>query len=505
MGIFIVRHKFYYQALIFLVLNVVLSGCSEPGPDSTIRFALSAGPSNLDPRFATDASSERINQLLYSRLVEFDDKLLPKPSLADWELINDRTYRFYLAADRPAFSNGEQVTARDVAASYRYVLDAVNLSPHREAVSMISDIKIIDDETLDFILSAPDPLFPAYLHIAVLPEKLIESQHNFNLQPVGSGPLELVERISQQKLLLQRRVDGQLFEILQVKDPTVRVLKLLNQEVDLLQNDLSPEMVHYLGQQPGIKYTSRKGSNFTYIGFNLADPLTGNQEIRKAISHAINRDAIIHFAFNRAAVTAESILPPQHWAGHPALQKIPYDPRLAKKILAGQGYNESNRLKLVYKTSTDPFRIKLATIIQSQLAEVGIDIDIKSYDWGTFFGDIKAGNFQMYSLSWVGINTPDIFKYVFHSKSLPPSGANRGRYLSSQIDQLLDQVLTMQTLEQQAQVYRKIQAILHKDLPYIPLWYEHQQAFLNQYLTGYVLSADGNYESLNSIRYSQTY
>ena len=504
-GILIARQKIYYLALVFLVLNVFFTGCSDSGPVGAIRFALSSGPSNLDPRFATDASSERINQLLYSRLVEFDEKLLPKPSLAEWQLIDKRTYRFHLIADRPVFSNGEKVTARDVVASYRYVLDAANLSPHREAVSMISDIKIIDDETLDFILTAPDPLFPAYLHIAVLPEKLIESQHDFNTAPLGSGPFELVEKVSEQKLVLRRRADGQLIEILQVKDPTVRVLKLLNQEVDLLQNDLSPEMAHYLGQQPGIHSTAREGSNFTYIGFNLADPLTGNLEIRKAISHAIDRDAIIHFAFNRTVVTAEAILPPQHWAGHPALQKIPYDPQRAKRILAGQGYDEVNRLKLVYKTSTDPFRIRLATIIQSQLAEVGIDTEIKSYDWGTFFGDIKAGNFQMYSLSWVGINTPDIFKYVFHSKSLPPNGANRGRYHSRQVDQLLEQVLTMDTYQQQAEIYRKIQTILHKDLPYIPLWYEHQQAFLNQHLTGYVLSADGNYESLNSIRYSQTH
>ena len=188
------------------------------------------------------------------------------------------------------------------------------------------------------------------------------------------------------------------------------VLKLLNHEVDLLQNDLSPEMVGYLKNQPDIHYASEYGSNFTYLGFNLADAVTGNPAIRKAISHAINRESIIRYAFNQSAVPAEALLPPQHWAGHAALDRIDFDPELARSLLSSQGYDENHRLKLVYKTSSDPFRIKLATIIQSQLAEVGIDVAIKSYDWGTFFGDIKAGNFQMYSLSWVGINTPDIFR-----------------------------------------------------------------------------------------------
>ena len=493
------------QAVIAFVVIAFLSGCSESLSENTIRFALSNAPSNLDPRYATDATSERINQLLYSRLVEFDNQLLPIPSLASWENIDASTYRFTLLKGRPDFSNGDPITASDVAATYRYVLDKTNLSPHRQSISMIRDIRLIDEDTVEFSLSDPDPLFPAYLHIAILPEKLISTDHDFNLEPVGSGPFMFKQRYSQQRLLLERRSDGQLLEFIQVKDPTVRVLKLLKGEAHLLQNDLSPEIVAYLKKQPGISYVSQEGSNFTYIGFNLADPVTGNPVIRKAISHAINRDAIIRYAFNQAAVTAEALLPPKHWAGHPDLKKNVYDPDVSRQLLASQGYDDKNRLKLVYKTSSDPFRIKLATIIQSQLAEVGIDVQVKSFDWGTFFGDIKSGNFQMYSLSWVGINTPDIFRYVFHSQSLPPDGANRGRYQSAEVDQLLEQVTKVQTLEQQADIYWKIQAILHNDLPYIPLWYEHQQAFMDQRIGGYHLSSDGNYESLVSIRYQQAH
>jgi len=490
-----------WHLLLMLCIAIISVGCSDKTADSnSIRFALSSYPSNLDPRFATDASSERINQLLYSRLVKFDENLLPQPSLARWQKLSPVKYRFVLLPDRPKFSNGKRVTAQDVAASYRFVLDKTNLSPHREAIALIHKIDVVDDETIEFSLSRADPLFPAYLNIAVLPDELVENRHQFNLDPIGSGPFKLYERNVQQNLILERRLDGQRIEFLQVKDPTVRVLKLLNKEVDILQNDLSPEIAGYLQRQPGITHLKLDGSNFTYIGFNLADPVTGNLNIRKAISHAINRESIIEYAFNQAARPAESILPPTHWAGHDGLQSHGHNILLARQYLGQAGYSEKKRLQLTYKTSSDPFRIKLATIIKSQLAEIGIDLKIKSYDWGTFFGDIKSGRFQMYSLSWVGINTPDIFNYVFHSSSIPPAGANRGRYHSEELDQLLEDVLLSATLDDQILRYREIQEILHKELPYIPLWYESQLAFVNSRISGYKLSTDGNFASLSGTK-----
>jgi len=487
----------WYPILLTLVF---LTACSGQTNNNQIRFAISNVPVNFDPRFATDASSERVNGLLYSHLVDFDKQLLPVPSLAHWQRVNSKTYRFVLRDDVPLFSNGEHLSAKDVVATYQYVLDSKNLSPHRETLSVIDSVAVEDEKNILFRLKYADPLFPAYLRLGILPKKLIEADHDFRQQPVGSGVYELLDKNDANKVTIRRRTDGQEIAFLQVRDPTVRVLKLLNDEVDLLQNDLSPEMVAYLKKQPRVNYQNMPGSNFTYIGFNLQDRQTGQHAIRQAIAHAIDRNAIIKYVFNDAAVAAESILPPRHWAGHNGLSAIEYDQNRARKLLASSGYDENNRLTLTYKTSTDPFRIKLATIIQSQLAEVGIDIIIKSYDWGTFFGDIKSGNFQMYSLSWVGINTPDIFKYVFHSDSIPPKGANRGQYLSAEIDALLDSIGGTDTLEQQKAIYYRVQQILHDKLPYIPMWYEHQQAFMQPALKNFKLSSDGNYESLVSVQ-----
>jgi len=154
---------------------------------------------------------------------------------------------------------------------------------------------------------------------------------------------------------------------------------------------------------------------------------------------------------------------------------------------------------LVYKTSNDPFRLRLATIIQSQLNFVGIEVEIRSYDWGTFYGDIKEGRFQMYSLSWVGLKMPDIFHYIFHSKSIPPYGANRGRFIDKNVDSILELAKSEVSLEKQSLYYRDLQEYLLKALPYIPLWYEDNVLVSRSNIKGYTLSADGNFDSLEHV------
>jgi peptide/nickel transport system substrate-binding protein len=271
----------------------------------------------------------------------------------------------------------------------------------------------------------------------------------------------------------------------------------------MLQNDISPELIGYLESQSGIEIAQRRGSNFTYIGFNLQDPRTGDPRVRQAIAHAIDRQVIIEYVMQGAARQAEALLPPEHWAGASSLTAYDYAPQKAISLLNQAGYSRANPLHLVYKTSSDPYRIRLATVIQSQLRAVGIEIELRSYDWGTFFGDIKGGNFQLYSLSWVGIRTPDIFRYIFASDSLPPAGANRGRYASQAVDQLLEQIESTDNLQGQAALYHQIQHQLHRDLPYLPLWYEAQVSASNPRISGYRLMMDGNYDGLQQVRLRQ--
>jgi peptide/nickel transport system substrate-binding protein len=484
---------------LLLALCLQLAACTSP-PDDVIRFGLANAPANLDPRYATDATSARINRLLYRRLVDFDDHVRPVPALADWEQLTPRHYRFRLKPQRARFHDGTLLTADDVAATYRSLLDPGSGSPHATPLHLITRIEVIDDATLDFHIARPDPLFPGYLVTGILPAAGIASGTPFHQQPLGSGPFRFLDWPEPGRLRLLRRDDGQVIEFLHIGDPTVRVLKLLRGEVDLLQNDLPAELLTYLDEQPDIHVTYGPGSNFAYLGFNLASPPTNDIRVRHAIAHAIDTDAIVQHILGGAARPAAALLPPDHWAGNPVLHPLDHDPQLARQLLKQAGYDATHPLRLTYKTSTDPVRVRIATVIQQQLAGIGIDMRLSSYDWGTFFGDIKAGRFQMYSLAWVGIKTPDIFRYAFHSASLPPEGANRGRLANADIDRGIEAAEQGATLEDQAADYRQVQALLLDLLPCIPLWYEDHVVAARQGISGYRLAPDGNFDGLLAVQ-----
>jgi peptide/nickel transport system substrate-binding protein len=473
-----------------------LSGC-EQVPSEAIRFGVSQAPINLDPRFATDATSVRINRLLYERLVEFDAQFKAIPGLAHWQRLTPTHYRFSLTPGH-RFSHGQILTSADVKATYDSVLDKQTVSPHRASLLMIEEIKILDTQTLDFILNKADLHFPGFLVVGILPSQGLANGHPFHQEPIGSGAFRLNDWSEIGKLTLQRLRDGQSFEILHVPQPVVRVLKLLRGEVDLLQNDLAPELVNFLAQK-SFDIETVSGGNFSYLGFNLQDPLTGQLPIRQAVSMAIDRQKIIHYVLGGKARVANGILPPEHWAGLPLQDGINYQPEKSRQLLKSLGYDEKHPLRLEYKTSTDPLRLRIAQVLQDQLAAVNVELKISSYDWGTFYGDIKAGRFQMFSLAWVGIKTPDIFRYVFHSSAIPPDGANRGRYIDQQSDDLIDQAEQQSVWSAQQKSYRALQQRLLQQLPYVPLWYENHVRISGAGVTGYPLSVDGNYDGLRSV------
>lgn len=486
--------------LLLVLLAVGLFGGCQPRSDDVIRLGIAGRPANLDPLYATDAASSRVNRLLYRSLVGFDQRLQPVPEMAEWERLTPFHYRFRLDPQRAHFHNGDTVTAQDVVATYRAVLDPETGSPHRTSLALIETVSAVDADTVDFRLSRSDPLFPGYLVIGIVPATLLEQDHDFQVQPIGSGPLRYLQRLDDGHVVLERRSDGQRIAVQQVKDPTVRVLKLQRRELDIIQNDLPAELIDYLEQHKALDVVTHRGSNFAYMGFNLDDPVTGNPKLRQAIAHAIDRRAIIHHLLADAASPAGGLLPPEHWAGHPELEGIPHDRGKARQLLAELGYGPDRPLEISYKTSSDPLRVRIATVFQDQLADVGIRVKLQIYDWGTFYGDIKDGRFQMYSLAWVGIKTPDIFRYAFHSESIPPRGANRGRYRDPQVDAWIEAAAAADTLEQQVEYYRRIQARLLETLPYIPLWYEDHVYAAHDDISGYRLNTDGNYDGLTQVQ-----
>jgi peptide/nickel transport system substrate-binding protein len=475
------------KVFICFLLPFVLAACQKnPTSIQEIRFAIAQAPLNLDPRYATDAASERVYRLIYQPLVDFDSASQPAWILASGDTISATEYKFVLQKNA-TFHNGDALTMQDVKATYES-LKSLKDAPHAAEFANIDAIEVVDDKTLIFKLKQADAHFISKLIIGILPKSLIENGHDFSRNPIGSGPLKFVSW--QHDLNLTRVADNLQITLQEVKDPTVRVLKLKKGEVDLIQGDLPPELVKHLQGIASIRVDTGLGANYSYLGLNMQDKILQNIKVRQAIAYAINRQDIIAKVMVKNTRLASSILPPEHYTNQllssQLLADYDYNPELAKKLLIEAGVKLP--LKLEYKTSTDAFRVRLATIMQAQMAPAGIDLQIKSLDWGTFFADVKAGNFQLYGLTWVGIKTPEIYAKAFGSGYFPSNGFNRGRYADAELDAFLAQ-----------ESWPAVTARIHAQLPYIPLWYEGQFAAMQKNITNYSPKADGNWDDLAKI------
>lgn len=481
-----------FSALFACLLMLCACNRSDSKPQSNqsvpVRFALAQMPVNLDPRYATDAASERVNRLIYQSLVDFDATSNPVPKLATWLMVSPREYRFSLKQPLAHFHHHKPLTAYDVKATYDSVVKLKD-SPQTSEYSNISSIQVKNDSLLIFQLKQADTNFASKLIMGILPKDYLEKKHDFAHHPIGSGPLAFESW--QNKLVLKRTSDAQQVIFTEVKDPTVRVLKLLRGETDLLQGDLPPELVKHLQSKAEITVKTVPGANFSYLGLNMQDPLLKQHKIRLAIAHAIDRPAIIEKVMVNSTRIAGAILPPEHYTN--AGQNLPiydYNPALSRQLLAEAGVKLP--LNMVYKTSIDAQRVRLATILQAQMAQAGINLEIRSLDWGTFFEEVKKGNFQLYGLTWVGIKTPEIYSKAFGSQQFPPHGFNRGRYADEALDSLL-----------MAADWPAVTTRIHEQLPYVPLWYEAQFAAFNKSIIDYAPKPDGNWDDLATIRRSR--
>src|SRR5579885_2345797 len=191
-----------------------------------------------------------------------------------------------------------------------------------------------------------------------------------------------------------------------VPDAITRVLELARGDLDLAEEPLPPELLAWLARQPAVRVLRGPGTSFAYLALNLRDPRLADRRVREAIALALDRDALVHRVLGGTARPATGLLAPEHWAYAP-VRPWRHDPWRARRLLDRAGYpahpGSGMRFRLLYKTSADPERRRLAEAIQADLAAVGIALDVRSYEWGTLFADIRAGRFEVAALAWVGV------------------------------------------------------------------------------------------------------
>jgi peptide/nickel transport system substrate-binding protein len=229
----------------------------------------------------------------------------------------------------------------------------------------------------------------------------------------------------------------------------------------------------------------------------------GDQRVRRAIAHAVDRERIVRALYLGLARPATTLLAPENWAHAGDVPVFGHDPELARRLLDEAGYPagpDGTRFALSYKTSTDRQGIEMADLIAEDLAAVGIHVERRSFEWGTFYGDIKSGNFQLYSLRWVGITDPDQLHYIFHSASVPPAGANRGHYANAEVDRLLEASRRESDATQRRRQLVAAQRLIAADCVYVSLWHPDDIFALSTRFEGFEPYPGGQYTSLKKVR-----
>lgn len=498
-----------------MVLCLLCPGSYTWAEKDTLTLALESDPTNIDPRFGTDVNSARVYQLVSNSLIRKDPTANLIPDLAErWENPDEKTYIFYLKQG-VKFHDGTEFTAEDVKYTFDSILDPEMNSPKAYAFEKIESIEIIDPYTVKFTLKEVFSPFLIEMVQPIVPRQAAKALEGgkFTESLIGTGPFKLIEWVYDEYVAFEANADY--FEgtskvgkiVLKIiPDDTVRFLELKQGGVDLVQNAIPPDMVPIAKETKGLKVLEKESVVIYYLGFNLEDPVLQNVKVRQAMAYAIDRQALIEHLIKGQASLATGLLSPTNWAYDPDVASYDYDVERAKALLDEAGYPDPDgdgpepRLKLVYKTSTAPLRIRIGEVLQDQLKKVGIEItEIQTFEWAKFYDDVKSGNFQIYTLRWVGITEPDIFHSIFHSSMIPPNGRNRGRYSNVQIDELTDRGRRVIDVEERKKIYSEVQKILAEELPYIYLWYPHNIVVMNERVQGFVMYPDGDFASLKNV------
>jgi peptide/nickel transport system substrate-binding protein len=491
-----------------LALISSLTSCSGKADPNTLVMLIESSPTNLDPRVGLDAQSARIDSLIFDDLLSRGDNLDVAPGLAErWEIPDPLTYIFHLHQG-VKFHDGLPLTSRDVKWTFDSLLEGKVRSTKAAVYRFVDRIEAPNDYTVIFHMKEPFATLLWNLSDGAIGIVPYGSGSEITAYPIGSGPFKFVSAETDKEVILERNEDywGDKARLGRVRfavvpDATTRALELRKGSADATINALTPDTVLTLQRDPSLAVERAPGTVLAYLGFNLRDPILIDVRVRRAIAYALDRQPMIEYLWRGEAQAASSILPQQSWAYDAAVQGYKHDPGKANRLLDAAGYPAENgvRFHLTMKTSTDENTRLMVAVMQQQLREVGIALDIRSFEFATFFADVTHGVFQLYGLRWIGANEdPDIFEYAFHSAKFPPNGANRSYYSNPHLDALLDQARREVDPGVRKPIYAEVQRILANDLPYIDLWYLDNVLVHNKRVLNLKLNPAGNYDFLRT-------
>lgn len=507
--------------LLFFIL-LVISGCStsnnvnlesndsknEKGKEGTLIIARQSDVDNIDHHFMSTINAASVTHgKVYEGLVGRDKNANIVPLLAEsWEQVNDTTWKFNLQHG-VTFHDGTSFNADAVKATFDRLLDPEVGAPKASVFEMVEEVEVLDEHTVQMILSEP---FAPLLSIlashegGIINPKTIEKYKGEMIkEPNGTGPFAFESWTPGKEIILSKNqnywgtspsIDRVEFKV--VPEETTRVSMVETGEAHIAE-PLSINMMETVEASQKVKVYRSEGFGTEYLGFNVQAPPFDDVQVRKAISHAIEMDAIIDGVFNKIGHRANSLMGSKVFGYHENLKAYEYNLNEAKSLLADAGY--ANGFEATLLTMDNKERINLAEVLQSQLKGIGIKLNIQVLEYGSFVDQVNQGDSQLFLISWRNATgDADYNQYnLFHSNSHGATG-NTFFYSNEEVDELIELARAETNQEKRIELYAKAQEIEMEDAAYVPVRVIENLAAVAKNVDNFSISAAG-YLEINDI------
>lgn len=506
---------------LLLAATLLSGGCRRRNNGFVI--ALGDNVRTIDPigSPSVDAASERVRTLMFNSLVKKDDKFDYVPELAsDIKRSDDGLVFTFTLRDGVKFHDGRVMSSADV----KYTLDTVFSRDFAKSASfyegsgadkrsLIKSVEAPDAKTVVVTLTKPwVGLLSNLVPVAIIPKDSYESQKT---HPLGTGPFVFGNYDNAQQVVDLTAFPDYWEGPAKLQSVRVRVISDMNAlqaelqaggvDIAPLPTSLSPDAAKQLGQHPNLKVLQFNGSNVNLLTINTSSSPLDNVKVRQAIAYAIDRESMIKNLLQGYGKIAHSIIPEESWSYTPG-QTYTYDPATSKRLLDEAGFKDPDGdgpqmrfpKPIIYKVSgSSTAGRNYAGVIQNYLKSVGIPAEIVTPEQNTFFDELKRGNFQIAYSQWVGGNQDPIFyKDLFASSEIPTESRpsrNRSRYSNKELDALLEEAVNTFDRQKARDLYTRIQAIVSRDLPVFPLWYQANIVIARKNVDNIQVNASGDW------------
>lgn len=520
--------------LIFIVFFSVifLLGCNDEGITSlserSVIYCAEGSPETFNPQLVTSGTTiDATSNQLYNRLITFQGKEdTLTPALAkSWHVTkNGKKITFYLRKDvafhqTDYFTPSRNLNADDVIFSFNRILDPKHpfhlvsggsypFFQNIGITKLIEKIEKINEYTVRFHLSHADNSFLANLATdyaiilsAEYAKQLTENnvKTNIDTHPIGTGPFKLKEyRVGSlirfyrhdQYWLKPANIEQLVFDI--TPSNTGRLTKLLAKECDVTAYPIAHKKIN---ENENLNLEAVTALNVGYFGFNVKQPPFDNKLVRKAVSYAINKQALLEAVYQGKAELAKTILPNSSWAFDKTITEQEYNPVLAKSLLEVAGLPQGfsmNLWAMPVQRPYNPNAITMAKLIQADLNQIGIEVKIVSYEWNTFLNRLKLGEHQSFLLGWSADHPdPDNFFSPMLSCAASDTGSNTTFWCNKEYDNIIQNALQTTNLTLRKRYYAQAMKILAEEIPLIPIAHSKRYQARNEHVSGDILAAFG--------------